>query len=130
MLTNPALQQYAGVPGKGSQAAGAVAPAPHLSTSGHMDQATAGTATATAVATPIPPLDTQALESAVKDISEQAQSLQRALQFHIDENSGRTIITVIDKETDEIIRQIPPEDVLSVAEQFRRGGGVFIETEA
>jgi len=76
------------------------------------------------------PLDSQAFASAVKDITEKVQNFQRSLQFHVDEDSGRTIITVIDKETDEVIRQIPPEEVLTLAEQFRRGGGLFVETEA
>jgi flagellar protein FlaG len=87
-------------------------------------------ATASDGAPPIPALDAQAFESAVKDISDKVQNFQRSLQFHVDEESGRTIITVIDKETEEVIRQIPPEEVLTLAEQFRRGGGLFVETEA
>ncbi len=127
-----------------------VALSTYTSTSGELrkprtpDPANAGTTAAAVVASPgapagagagenaarIPALDAQAFESAVKDISEKVQNYQRSLQFHVDEDSGRTIITVIDKETEEIIRQIPPEEVLTLAEQFRRGGGLFVETEA
>ena len=78
----------------------------------------------------VPELDSEALESAVKTISEAVQVRQRTLQFTVDEDSGRTIITVIDKETEEIIRQIPPEEVLALHEFFRPNGGLLVNTEA
>ncbi|MEQ8231003.1 MAG: flagellar protein FlaG [Gammaproteobacteria bacterium] len=131
MLTNLALQKYTGMLGDvrkvgGNETRPAIAEAVPAA---DQAQETAPGQQAEPV-TRIPSLDSQAFESAVKDITEEAQNLQRSLQFHVDEESGRTIITVIDKQTEEIIRQIPPEEVLSLAEQFRRGGGLFVETEA
>jgi flagellar protein FlaG len=42
----------------------------------------------------------------------------------MDEASGRTVITVKDSETEEIIRQIPPESALALA-SFLRSEGVL-----
>jgi flagellar protein FlaG len=78
----------------------------------------------------IPPIDAETLESAVKDIVADAQNRQRSLQFSVDKSSGRTIITVIDRETAEVIRQIPSEEVLTLAAQMRRGGGSLVAVEA
>src|SRR5437016_2994263 len=52
------------------------------------------------------------LEAAVSHLNTHAQLLQRDLQFSIDENSGQTVIKVIDPETKEVIRQIPAEETL------------------
>ena len=131
MVTNVALSTY---PSASGELRKPRAPEPANSeTSATATVASAGTLSATPTsenASRIPALDAQAFESAVKDISEKVQNFQRSLQFHVDEDSGRTIITVIDKETEEVIRQIPPEEVITLAEQFRRGGGLFVETEA
>jgi flagellar protein FlaG len=42
-------------------------------------------------------VDKSGLEDAVEAINQQFQQMQRALQFTIDEDSGRTIITVMDQ---------------------------------
>ena len=78
----------------------------------------------------LPRLDPQALESAVKDLEKNVQNLQRSLQFSVDEASGRTIIKVIDKETDEVIRQIPPAEVIAIARRIEDAIGLFVQDEA
>lgn len=78
----------------------------------------------------IPPIDADALESAVHDIATDAHHRQRSLQFSVDKSSGRTIITVIDRETAEVIRQIPSEEVLNLAAHMRRGGGSLVAVKA
>lgn len=60
------------------------------------------------------------LAEAVSDLNDYVQSIQRDLQFSIDEASGRTIIKVIDSESKEVIRQIPPEEALSLARNLER----------
>ncbi|MFA5627289.1 MAG: flagellar protein FlaG [Thiohalomonadaceae bacterium] len=58
------------------------------------------------------------LEKAVQQVASQIQSFQRNLNFSIDEDSGRTVIKVIDSSTDEVIRQIPSEEMLALARQL------------
>ncbi len=57
----------------------------------------------------------QQLDDAVSQINDYVQNIQRSLQFSVDEKSGRDVVTVVDKETDEVIRQIPTEEVLVIA---------------
>lgn len=69
------------------------------------------------------------LGSAVEEVELEAQRLNRSIRFSVDEGSGRTVIRVIDRETDELIRQIPPEDFLAIAESLReQGRGLIIES--
>lgn len=51
----------------------------------------------------------------VSDLNDYVQSVGRDLQFQVDEESGRSIIRVLDSQTREVIRQIPPEEVLALA---------------
>lgn len=44
------------------------------------------------------------------------RSVGRAIEFKVDDESGRTVISVRDAETGELIRQIPNEEVLRLAE--------------
>ena len=57
----------------------------------------------------------QEIESVVSNISDYVQTVKRELQFTVDEDSGLTVVKVFNKETDELIRQIPSEDFLKLA---------------
>lgn len=46
------------------------------------------------------------------------QSMNRYLEFRVDQDSGRTVITVKDKNTGETIRQIPSEEVMRLAQNL------------
>ncbi|MCP4277740.1 MAG: flagellar protein FlaG, partial [Gammaproteobacteria bacterium] len=53
------------------------------------------------------------------DLNDFAQSVQRQLEFSVDQDSGKTIIRVVDAETGETIRDIPPEEILNMQKQLR-----------
>lgn len=78
----------------------------------------------------LPHVDREALELAVSSITKNARILRRSLEFSIDETSGRTVITVIDKETQAVIRQIPQEEVLNAVAQMGSGLGVLVAAKA
>ena len=52
---------------------------------------------------------------AVSNLNDYVQVIRRELQFSVDKESGRTVVTVVDAETGEKIRQIPREEVLALA---------------
>jgi len=61
----------------------------------------------------------KSLEQAVSQMNTYAQNLQRSLQFRVDKDSGETVVRVVDPKTDEVIRQIPNEEVLLIANRMR-----------
>jgi flagellar protein FlaG len=63
--------------------------------------------------------DSVKIREAVSQINDIVQSIQRDLSFNLDEDSGRTIIRVIDSESGALIRQIPSEEALAIALQLR-----------
>jgi len=67
------------------------------------------------------PADTSSaeeLEQAVAKLNDYVQNTERKLNFQLDEDAGMTIIRVFDKATDELIRQIPNEEAVSLAQKL------------
>ena len=72
------------------------------------------------------------VSQAVVDLNDFVQNTQRRLNFSVNEETGRTVIKVIDTETQETIRQIPSEEIVALAEQMRKNTGTkghLFETE-
>jgi len=67
------------------------------------------------------------LEQAVSDINTYVQSVNRELQFRVDEALplGRSVVTVIDSDTDETIREFPSEQALALAHRLQEAGDEF-----
>ena len=57
----------------------------------------------------------QRLQDAVGELNSFVQNIRRNLEFTIDDESGRIVIKVIDSESKEVIRQIPPEEAVQLA---------------
>ncbi|WP_438971091.1 flagellar protein FlaG [Methylophaga sp.] len=60
----------------------------------------------------------QQLESAVSRINEYVQNIQRSIEFSVDEATGKDVVKILDKQTEEVIRQIPSEEVLAIAKSI------------
>jgi flagellar protein FlaG len=58
------------------------------------------------------------VQAAVAQMNEYIQSTQRDLNFTYDPNSGETVVKVLDRATQEVIRQIPDEIFLRLAQQL------------
>jgi flagellar protein FlaG len=58
------------------------------------------------------------LNNAVRNVSGYVQNITRELNFSVDEELGRTVVTVVDENTGDVIRQIPSEDMLELAKNL------------
>lgn len=61
----------------------------------------------------------------VARLNELMSSNRRSLRFQVDAEGGRTVITVLNPHTKEVIRQIPPEEILSLARAFDALGSLI-----
>ena len=64
------------------------------------------------------------LDEVAKDLNVHVQFVNRELEFSVDQDSGQTVIKVMDSETQEVIRQIPGEEALQFARTLNDGGDV------
>lgn len=60
-------------------------------------------------------VDRDMLERAVASVKEYIKVVDRQLDFEVDETTGRTLVRVVDPESGDVIRQVPPETVMNVA---------------
>ncbi|MCQ4299525.1 flagellar protein FlaG [Pseudomonas songnenensis] len=70
------------------------------------------------------------LEAAMSGIQEFAHSLQRNLSFALDESSGKMVVKVTDGESGEVIRQIPSEEALRLADTLDEMRSLLFKAEA
>ncbi|MDR1351361.1 MAG: flagellar protein FlaG [Zoogloeaceae bacterium] len=75
-------------------------------------------------------LTRQKLQEGVKDLREFVEPYNTSLAFSVDEESGELVIKVTDNETGDVIRQIPSEDALKLAQALDTLKGLLIRQKA
>ena len=74
-------------------------------------------------------LPAEEVEVAVEEMNAFVQSMQRNLSFTVDEQLGQAIISVKDTETDEVIRQIPSEELVVLRKKMDDVAGILFEAK-
>ncbi len=70
------------------------------------------------------------LEQAVTDIREFVQAAQRSLDFSIDDSTHRVVVKVIATDSGEVIRQIPSETALKLAQNLSSASHLLFDDKA
>lgn len=115
-----------------SEQAATVTPSPPAVASEHpvTDKAAPSTQHATYVATAAPPPPDPG-EAVMKAVAAQIESYLKAngrdLQFSVDNETGQTVVTVRDRSTGEMIRQIPNAEALRISQMLDRNPSVLID---
>ena len=63
-------------------------------------------------------VDRNKLNKAVEKANKLTQSFNRYLNFSVDDSTKELVVKVIDSNTKEVVRQIPPKEMLSLIEHF------------
>ncbi|MEY2908157.1 MAG: hypothetical protein RLZZ602_680 [Pseudomonadota bacterium] len=64
----------------------------------------------------------QEVRQAAEDVARYIDSVSRSLQISVDGELERPIVTVLDANTEEVIRQIPSEEIVAIAKFLRSQG--------
>ncbi len=70
------------------------------------------------------------LEAAVQSANRFFQQIAPALEFSVDQASGRAVTRLVDKVTNMVIRQIPSEEMLSIARTLDHFQGLLLKLKA
>lgn len=70
------------------------------------------------------------VEAAVEQIQQFTQALTQNLKFSIDEDTGKTVVKIVDMQTQEVIRQIPSEEAIKIAGALGKIQGLLFNGEA
>jgi len=76
---------------------------------------------------PARPVEIPKMESVTRQIDTFLRSTNRALQFRVDNASGRMVVSVTDAATGEVIRQVPGEEALRMAERIDAQIGALLD---
>lgn len=72
----------------------------------------------------------EAVEAAVKEMNAFIKPAVASIQFALDEDSGRTIVKMVDTETNKVVRQMPSEEALAISKSLDRLHGLTVHTKA
>mgnify|MGYP001162835762 CR=1 FL=1 len=70
------------------------------------------------------------VNEAVERIRTQVQTLQRDLNFSVDDSTGQVVVQVLDGDSGKVVRQIPSEDILRLAERLDEMRSLLFEAKA
>lgn len=70
------------------------------------------------------------VKSAVDSLNKTLKSMQQSLEFTVDDDTGVTVVKLIDLETKEVVRQTPSEEILNIAKAIDKFQGLLIKDKA
>lgn len=77
---------------------------------------------------PEPSLDE--VKQAVEKVQQSVKSLASSLQFSVDKDSGKTVVTLTDVQSGEVIRQMPSKEMVELARNIDRMQGMLLKQKA
>jgi flagellar protein FlaG len=67
-------------------------------------------------------------QALLNEVQQEIQMMRNVgLHFSVHETTGRTVIRVVDKETENLIREIPPEEFLNLAARLDEMIGIIFD---
>lgn len=67
------------------------------------------------------------LQETIDNVNKQLSCINREINYSIHEKTGQFIVKIIDKETQEVIREIPPERNLDIVAKLCELAGLFVD---
>lgn len=83
-----------------------------------------------AVKAAVPAVSDTATRKATEQINDFLKQFNNNLQFSVDESTGKNVIRVVDASTEEVIRQVPTEEVLVIARALDKLQGLLLKEKA
>jgi flagellar protein FlaG len=78
----------------------------------------------------LPVSNTPISEAVMKALNNDMKALHRVgLQFSVHEDTGQTVVRVVDKDTGKLIRQIPPQELLDLAAKLEDMMGMLFDKQ-
>jgi flagellar protein FlaG len=76
------------------------------------------------------PVTIPKIESVTRQIDSFLRSINKSVQFRVDQATGEMIVTIRDDETGDVIRQVPGEDALRIAQRIEDQLSAMLDEKA
>jgi flagellar protein FlaG len=77
-----------------------------------------------------PAVEIPKIESVTRQIDSYLRSINKSLQFRLDETTGQMVVSICDAETGEVIRQVPGEEALRIAQRIEDQLSAMLDEKA
>jgi len=74
-------------------------------------------------------ISTTQMEKVAQQLQDFVGRMNKGLEFHVHEESGKNVIKVVDKNNGELIKQFPSEEVLTVVARLSEAAGIFVNSK-
>lgn len=101
----------------------------------HVNEVTAGDQQVNTIPSPTTeytahqPLTAEQLDKVAQQLQDFVGDLNRNIEFSVDKDSGRDVIKVIDKDSGDLLKQYPSEEVLTLVSKLSDMVGGFIDAK-
>ncbi len=67
------------------------------------------------------------LKAAMEGLEKQITRFNRRFEFRLDQQINRVVVKVIDRDTDKLIKEIPPEEIQHLIARLRETMGLLVD---
>jgi flagellar protein FlaG len=78
---------------------------------------------------PSPPPDDLDIRQSIETLERLITRFNRRFEFRVDERINRVVVKVIDRDTDKLIKEIPPAEIQHLIARLRETMGVLVNEE-
>lgn len=73
---------------------------------------------------------TEEVNGATEKLQKFVETVRSDIQFSVDDESGRNIVKVVDKQTKDVLMQFPSEEALAISKSLDKFQGLFVKQQA
>lgn len=77
-----------------------------------------------------PESNREEIGKAIQQVNDFLKPINNSIQFNLDDETGITVVKVVDLATQEVIRQIPSEEMLAISQAIDTMKGLLIKQKA
>jgi flagellar protein FlaG len=70
------------------------------------------------------------VRDALKQVEQAISTKAQGLRFSLDDETGKTVVRIIDETTQTVLRQIPSEEMLEIAKSLDKMQGLLVKQKA
>jgi flagellar protein FlaG len=71
--------------------------------------------------------ETEDIKKGIEEINSQLSTMNRSIRFSVDDSTNDVVVRVVDKESGEVIKELPPESILKLRERMAQLSGLMVE---
>lgn len=76
------------------------------------------------------PLSSEAVKQVARQINDFLKSSSSSIEFTVDGDSSTVVVRIVDSQTNELIRQIPSEEMIAISKSLDQMAGLLLKQTA